>query len=96
MAIAAASAGTPVSLGSTGSDGAMGRGTGSNGGMQGGGKEDVDWKGSDELAMYPPLWQEHKSLPKAVVTEADLKTFQHFWLANAEKKILVTAIPKVR
>ncbi|CAN0153409.1 unnamed protein product [Scytosiphon promiscuus] len=43
----------------------------------------------------PPLWQDAKPEEKAVVTQLDLRNFQHFWLANVEKKVLMVAIPKV-
>ncbi|CBN76839.1 conserved unknown protein [Ectocarpus siliculosus] len=43
----------------------------------------------------PPLWQEVKPKQKAVVTQEDLNSFQHFWLANVEHKVLMVAIPKV-
>ncbi|CAN0332810.1 unnamed protein product [Ectocarpus sp. 12 AP-2014] len=43
----------------------------------------------------PPLWQEVKPEHKAVVTQEDLNSFQHFWLANVEHKVLMVAIPKV-
>lgn len=42
----------------------------------------------------PPVWQETKPTKRAVVTEEDVRGFQHFWLANVEKKLLMVAIPK--
>ncbi|CAB1097062.1 unnamed protein product [Ectocarpus sp. CCAP 1310/34] len=56
--------------------------------------------GADEsllsaLPPPPPLWQEVKPEQKAVVTQNDLDSFQHFWLANVEHKVLMVAIPKV-
>lgn len=44
----------------------------------------------------PPLWQESKPRDRPVVTAADMKAFQHFWVANVEKKLLMVAIPKAR
>lgn len=51
---------------------------------------------SGDIAVAAPLlWQDQKPDGKAVVTKDDFKAFQHFWLANVEKKLLVVAIPKV-
>ena len=41
----------------------------------------------------PPLWQERPT-SKVVVTQEDLKSFQHFWAVNEDKKLLMVAIPK--
>lgn len=43
----------------------------------------------------PPIWREHMPSKKAVVTQRDIGNFQHFWLVNEEKKLLMVAIPKV-
>lgn len=50
---------------------------------------------SGEKDTPPPIWQVEKPREKAVVTKQDLKSFQHFWLANEEHKLLMVAIPKV-
>lgn len=43
----------------------------------------------------PPLWQDVKPKERVEVTRLDMREFQHFWLANVEKKLLMVAIPKV-
>eukprot|EP00903_Cladosiphon_okamuranus_P006646 g6489.t1 len=52
-------------------------------------------EGGGSAGVPPPLWQESKPRDRPVVTEEDMKTFQHFWVANVEKKLLMVAIPKV-
>lgn len=96
MAIAAASAGAPPSLHSQQDDKSKeGNGRGDEGGHDSKKKKAIEelWR---EVKNHPPLWQEQKPSTKAVVTKEDFKTFQHFWLANEEKRLLVIAIPKVR
>lgn len=51
--------------------------------------------GASLPAPPPPLWQDVKPKKRAVVTKMDMRRFQHFWLANVEKKLLMVAIPKV-
>ena len=53
-------------------------------------------KDGGEVTYPPPLWQGTKARnTKAVVTTQDLNSFQHFWLINEDKKLLMVAIPKV-
>lgn len=53
-----------------------------------------DGADGDSVGVPPPLWQESKPKIKPVVTPLDMKAFQHHWLANVEKKLLMLAIPK--
>ena len=59
----------------------------------GGGGDGED--GGSAGGVPPPLWQESKPKQRPVVTATDMKAFQHFWIANVEKKLLMVAIPKV-
>lgn len=68
-----------------------------DGGEGGGGRGEGEGVGGGEALEPPPppVWQEARPDEDAVVTEADLQGFQHFWLANEEHKLLMVAIPKV-